>query len=82
MTNYIIIDNVHTASFFNAETYSGAIFDYAKRVGISTDLQIFKKALSALNIEEAVMLFNDVCVDVSDKISMFLSGYNTLYKKG
>ena len=79
MTVYIIIDKNSVACFKRAETYSEVIYAYAENVGIKIDLSIFKKALSALNIEEAVSLFNDVCLADSDRIYKILSNYTTLY---
>lgn len=79
MTVYIIIDKNGVACFMRAETYSEVIYAYAESVGIKIDLSIFKKALSALNIEESVALFNDVCLSDSDRIEKLLSNYTTLY---
>ena len=79
MTVYIIIDKNSVACFKRAETYSEVIYAYAENVGIKIDLSIFQKALSALNIEESVSLFNDVCLSDSDRIEKLLSNYTTLY---
>lgn len=79
MTVYIIIDKNRMACFKRAETYSEVIYAYAENVGIRIDLSIFKKALSALNIEESVALFNDVCFSDSDRIYKILSNHTTLY---
>lgn len=52
---------------------------YAYHVGLKISETLFGKAIMSLTIDEAVELFNDVCLSKGDRIQMLLSDFQIVY---
>lgn len=78
---YLIIDEHDNAWFVNAINSRTAVIKYADSVAINIKRDLFDKVSEHLTIEELIVLFNDVCIGVDDKIKYLLSDFKTLYKR-
>lgn len=77
---YLLVDGEYRAMIYNAANVKLAICDYAKDVGLEIRHTLFERAISTLNIEEVVELFNNNCLSDSDKINKIFTGFTTLYR--
>ena len=82
LNNYLIIGKDYIVYTIQAADAKEALYEYVCDVGIRIDKSLFKKAIEALTIEEAVELFEEVCLSDNDRISRILYGYSTLYDDG
>lgn len=77
--NYIIIDRNLVASTYQAKNAKQAVFEYATESGITISLNIFKKSIEVLEIEEVVEFFNECSTSYSNRINRIVTNYTTLY---
>lgn len=80
-SNYLIVSKDSIASTYEALNVKEAICQYADYVGLTITTDLFRKAISSMNIEDAVELFNEICLSYQDRIKQILTEYSTLYKK-
>ena len=80
-SNYLIVSKDSIASIYEALNVKEAICQYANYVGLTITTNLFQKAISSMNVEEAVELFNETCLSHQDRIKQILTEYATLYKK-
>ena len=78
---YAIITRENEIYFYDAADVKDAICQYASGVSRRIQNALFVKAISSLDIEEAVELFNIECWDWSDEIKQILTGYTMLYNE-
>lgn len=78
---YLIVDENDVVWFVNAINSKAAVTKYADSVAISIKRDLFNKLSEHLKTEELIVLFNDVCVGISNKIKYLLSDFKTLYKR-
>lgn len=79
VNNYIVVDMNCVVTTYYAENVKEAICKYAENCGLQIALTIFEKAVQNLELVEIVELFNQNCLDDSDKIERVFTGYTTLY---
>lgn len=82
LNNYLIIGKDYIVYTFQTVDVKDAIYEYACNVGLKIDKILFKKAISTLNVDESVKLFEEVCLSENDRIGRILYGYSTLYDDG